>query len=359
MVTEFHRLGSAVLTVLLLGAPPVNAGAQDVFESVRLAEGVWAAMVAAPHSPSQYANSLLVVGTEGALLVDTRSTPTSAKALIEWVRSLTPLPVTHVVNTHRHSDHVYGNQTVLDAFPNAQLIGHTAMVEWMDGEGPAQLRTDIAGAHERLERWSRWLVNGRTDEGRELGPTQIDELTVAIERTERRRQELSEVELLTPDLAVSDSLYLHDGVRAIRILHPGPAHTDGDLVVYLPDESILWVGDLIEEGFPFFGHGTVLGWAAALEGLEAYRPLRVVSSHGRAHADDTALRTQARFWRTLVAGVRGMVEAGASEDEAVDAIRLDGFREYFSFGDPDAADRFPDFVEDAVRATHAELVAHH
>lgn len=356
MVTEFRILASAALTFFLI-APPMDARAQDVFQSVRLAEGVWASMVVSPHSPSQYSNSLLVVGSDGALLVDTRSTPTSARALVEWVRSVTPLPVTHVVNTHRHSDHVYGNQTVMNAFPDAQLIGHVAMALWMEREGPAQLDSDRAGAHQRVERWGRWLANGRTDGGRELGPAQIEELTAAIERTGRRLDDLNEVELVAPNLAVSDSLDLHDGVRSIRILHPGPAHTDGDLVVYLPDEAILWAGDLIEEGFPYFDHGTVSGWAEAMGRLEAHHALRVISSHGRATADDTSLRTQGRFWRTLVAGVREMVESGATEDAAVDGIRLDGFREYFTFGDADAAERYAGFVEEAVRACYGELQA--
>lgn len=360
MVTDSSTLARtagpvATAAVLMVLSACNAASAQDVFESVRLADGVWASMVAAPHSPSQYANSLLVVGTEGALLVDTRATPSSARALVEWVRTITPLPVTHVVNTHRHSDHVYGNQVVLDAFPYAALIGHSAMVDWMDTEGAAQLESDRASAREGLDRWRRWLENGRTDDGQDLEARHVEELNAAIERTERRRVQLDQVRLRTPGTAVADSLIVHDGVRTIRILHPGPAHTSGDLVVHLPNESILWVGDLVEQGFPYFGHGTVTGWAKAMERLSAFSALRVISSHGRSTADAVAFATQARFWRLLVEGVREVRSAGASEDEVVENLRLDGFREFFAFGDPAAAEQYAAFVEEAVRACFAEL----
>lgn len=350
MITELRTWA----TVALIGLLPAPLCAQGVFESVQLAEGVWATMVKAPYSPSQYANSLLVVGRDGALLVDTRATPTTARDLVGWVRTITPLPVTRIVNSHRHSDHVYGNETLMDAYPDATLIGHTAMVEWMETDGAGQLDDDRATAAERLERWGRWLEHGETDDGTKLEPADVDELNAAMERNQNRLSELGDVRLVTPSMTVSDSLIFHDGIRTVRIMHPGPAHTSGDLVVHLPDESILWVGDLTEEGFPYFGHGTVRGWAEAMEQLDRFDALRVISSHGRSTADAVVFETQLRYWRQLTEGVGEHVQNGSSEDAAVEAVRLEAFREFFAFGSAGAAERYPQWVEDAVRAYFQE-----
>ena len=86
------------------------------------------------------------------------------------------------------------------------------------------------------------------------------------------------------------------------------AHTRGDVVVHLPAEKILAVGDLLEDAFPYFGDGYPSGWADVLERIGRLDASVILPSHGPLLRDRELLTMETRLLRTLVdevAGARG------------------------------------------------------
>jgi cyclase len=85
-----------------------------------------------------------------------------------------------------------------------------------------------------------------------------------------------------PDIAVDSALTVHIGDRQVQLLHPGgPAHTTGDLIAWLPDERVLFCGDLVFAGLtPLVFMGSVPGALAAVDWLASLRPDIVVPGHG-------------------------------------------------------------------------------
>ena len=196
-----------------------------------LVPGIYRA-VAEPES----VNLGLVVGTDAALLVDTGSSPVQGRAVRESVARVTDRPLVAVVLTHWHFDHAFG----LAAFGDLTTVGHETV-------------RDRLGSPEALAEAARLDV----DAG-ELG------------RPSR-------------ELVVATAFDL--GGRRVEVAHLGRGHTDGDLVVVVPDAEVVFTGDLVESaGPPSFGSDSVPDeWAGTLDGLVGLMTERTIAVPG--HGD--------------------------------------------------------------------------
>jgi glyoxylase-like metal-dependent hydrolase (beta-lactamase superfamily II) len=190
-------------------------------------------------------NVTLVVGSTGALVIDTLSTGAQARALLAAVREITTAPLS-VVNTHFHYDHCFGNATF--AAEGAPIWGHPATI----GE-----LTESAGHWQRA--WFQEYT--RTD------PAFADELAA--------------VEVRPPDRAVREPVRLDLGGQHVTVMHPGRGHTAGDLVVHVEGAGLIVAGDLIEEGAPpDFTDAFPLEWPEAVAAILRLDSATIVPGHG-------------------------------------------------------------------------------
>jgi glyoxylase-like metal-dependent hydrolase (beta-lactamase superfamily II) len=214
----------------------------------------------------------LIVGSERALIVDTGSSPEQGRQLRAAVSSVTDLPLLGAVVTHWHSDHAFG----LAAFDDLKTIAHESV--------PDRLRSSAAHA-----------------EAARLG---LAESAVGMPNTE---------------LVVMAGLDLGGG-RRVEIAHLGLGHTDGDLVVVIPDADLLFVGDLLESaGPPWYGDDSYPHeWATTADGVIGLMTATTWAIPGHGEPVDR-LFTFAQ--RGEIAGVAGeilrLVEAGVPEAEAL------------------------------------------
>jgi glyoxylase-like metal-dependent hydrolase (beta-lactamase superfamily II) len=186
-------------------------------------------------------NAAFVVTPAGVVVMDALGSPALADRLLAEIRKVTPLPVTHVIVTHYHADHIYGLQSF--KAKGARIIAHRAAQEYLNSD-TAQIR--LEASRQTLAPWidaSTRLVHA--DEWID-GPK---ELVVG-------------------------------GVRFL--LQPvGPSHTPEDLVVYLPKEKILFAGDLVFRGrIPYVGQADSGHWIKALQTLLAFETDTIVPGHG-------------------------------------------------------------------------------
>jgi glyoxylase-like metal-dependent hydrolase (beta-lactamase superfamily II) len=180
-----------------------------------------------------------VVGDEGVLLVDTRSTHAEARELGRDLAALTSRPVRWVVNTHWHWDHCWGNAV----FAHAERWGHERTRSALIERGEAMRR-----------------------EAREWFPAD-------------RRNEVDEVEIRPPDHIFATRVSLDIG-RTVALRYHGRGHTDGDVTVGVGD--VLFAGDLVEEsGPPAFDDAHPTEWAPTLDRMLEQVRGPVVPGHGR------------------------------------------------------------------------------
>lgn len=271
----------APLLTTTLPAQVPDPAVDPTFTLEELAPGVHAAVVVPRPPQYAFANSLVVDLGDGLLVVDTQASPGAARALIaELVRRWT-VPVRWVVNTHWHGDHVLGNAAYRNAFPGVRIIGHTSHPEDIALRTRAQVDEDLASLPAGIARAAGWLAEGRGPDGSPLAATQRANLERSLALRRAQLEMLRTVELVPPDLMVADSLVLAGPARHVHILAAGPAHTRGDLVVWLPRERILAAGDLLEDAWPWVDGADIAGWARTLGRLASLGPATLLPAHGR------------------------------------------------------------------------------
>lgn len=223
----------------------------------------------------------LVLGWGEALVIDTRSTYAQAREILADVRTLTSDPVTVVVDTHGHFDHVFGNAI----FRPAAIWGHERCVSFMRATGD---RRKAAIAAETPE------LAGLLDE-------------VVVDPPDRTFRERATVEV---------------GGRSVELRFLGRGHTDHDIVVTIPGTGVVWAGDLFEQGaVPFFGDGYPLDWPAtarALADLVDADTGVVVPGHGE-HAGRAFAEAQATAIAALAEHARRVHAGELTADEAIAA----------------------------------------
>jgi glyoxylase-like metal-dependent hydrolase (beta-lactamase superfamily II) len=182
----------------------------------------------------------VVLGSSGALVIDTRSVPSHGREIADELRDLTALPVMWVINTHWHWDHVLGNSV----FGEAEIWGHRRCREVMASD-PEAIKAPVVD----------WLGEGAAGE--------VDQTTVV------------------PPTSVFDHEVAIDlGDRVVELWYRGKGHTDADLTVRVDD--VLFAGDLLEEGVPpYFGDSYPLQWPETMAAHASDDPPRLaVPGHG-------------------------------------------------------------------------------
>jgi len=183
-----------------------------------------------------------VLGPDAALVVDTRSTPSQAREILDDLRDLGAPRVAIVVNTHGHYDHAFGNSV---------------------------FRPAVIWGHERC----RSMIRLTGEATRATVARDVPALAA----------ELAEVVLDPPDRVFTETATLDLGGREIRLAYLGRGHTDNDIVVSIPDADVVCAGDLVENGAPpYFGDGFPMDWPATAASLLAMTgpATVVVPGHG-------------------------------------------------------------------------------
>jgi glyoxylase-like metal-dependent hydrolase (beta-lactamase superfamily II) len=223
----------------------------------------------------------VVLGRGEALVIDTRSSYGQAREIIADLRSLTPDPVTVVVDTHGHFDHAFGNAV----FRPATIWGHVGCVPFMERTGEAR----------------KAVIEAETPE---------------------LAGELADVVIDPPDRTFASEATVELGGREVSLRYLGRGHTDHDIVISVPGTDVLFAGDLLENGaVPTFGDAYPIDWATtAAELARLIEPDRgvVVPGHGdhagRAFADAQAASIAA------LAALAARVHAGEiTVEEAIEA----------------------------------------
>jgi cyclase len=257
-------------------------------ELVPAAEGVHAWLQ--PDGTWWINNAGLVVGEERALLVDTCATERRTRRLldaVDAVRGNTPL--THAINTHHHGDHTFGNSLLPES---TSVVGHARMREGYLADTTLESFPPF---------WSP-------------------------------RPDFGQLRRRAPDLTFESQLTVHLGAREVRLVHPGyPAHTRGDVVVWVPDVRTLFVGDLLFPGHtPMILAGEPSGAIRSLDWMASFAADRVVPGHGpMLDADQLGgvLADHERYYRFVLAqGKRGLA-AGLTPLEVARTTDLGEFEE--------------------------------
>lgn len=210
------------------------------------------------------ANTGFFIGEKEVLVIDAKMNEESAKAMITEIKKLTPNPIKYVVLTHSDGDHVNG----LVGFPEDTIV-----------VAHHQTRKDMDQAF----------------------------------KDPRQRAFL-------PQLTFSEKLKLYSGSKAIKLFYFGPAHTSGDIVVYFPEEKVVFLGDVLFLGREPLVHrhknGNSFGLVKTLKSILKLDAETFVHGHG-----DIASRSDIEGVIKSLEDKQAKIKALIKEEKSLEEIK--------------------------------------
>ena len=222
-------------------------------------------------------NAGFVVTPAGVVVIDALGSPALAERLLAEIRKITPLPVTHVILTHYHADHIYGLQTF--KAQGARIIAQRSGQEYLNSD-TARLR--LEASKKDLAPW----INEKT-------------------------------QLVSADQWIDGPTELTLGGMQFSLQPAGPSHTPEDLVVYLPQEKVLFAGDLVfRNRIPFVGQADSGHWIESLQSLLRFDAAVIVPGHG---PYSTEARKDTELTRDYLIYLRATMKQAAQNMDPFDA----------------------------------------
>jgi len=209
----------------------------------RIAEGVYAYLDEKNPLPARSfgANAGIIVGRDGVVVVDTLISSKEALRFIRDIRTVTDKPIRYVVNTHEHLDHSLGNSEFVSF--GAPLIAHKNCKKNAEAAAPTILQK-----------------------------AQNYGLTTEM---------LQGTRVVAPVLTFSNWMEIDLGDRKVELIYAGSSHTDGSIVVYIPDAKTLFAGDVLFTNFhPNMRDADIPGWEKVLDSILSMDVTTIVPGHG-------------------------------------------------------------------------------
>jgi glyoxylase-like metal-dependent hydrolase (beta-lactamase superfamily II) len=243
-------------------------------------------------SPNAYAytaegdpNTGVIVGDDAVMVIDTQATPVMAQDVIRHIRSVTDKPIKYVVLSHYHAVRVLG----ASGYKPEHIIASRDTYDLIVERGEADKASEI-GRFPRLFRNVESVPAGLT----------------------------------WPTITFSGQMSIWLGKLEVQLLQVGRGHTKGDTIAWLPEQKILFSGDLVEfDATPYAGDAYFQDWPHTLDKLAAMKPRALVPGRGAALTTADAVAAGLKGTRDFIADVWSNVKAGAAAGKDLNAVYKD------------------------------------
>lgn len=337
-----RKIPQALLAVVLLlngsslfahhGAP--TDPAPPVFRLEKVSDRVWCLF-------GRGGNVGIYVTGGGVVVVDDQYEDL-AQGIVDQIHTLTSEPIRYLVNTHYHADHTGGNGVFLKL---GEIVAHDTVRPRLL-EFPQVVKSTFPKLSEGYQREAAAIADPN-DPYRQALEKDLGLMKFFLDAANAFKPETA----APPGITFDQHVTLWVGGRPVSVMHIAPGHTDGDAIVYMPEEKVVHMGDLLFNGMvPFvdtLGGGSVAGMIQSIDAVLGTVPndTKVIAGHGPV-TDLAGLRRARGFLADLRSKVRLEVEHGASRADAVRHIRMDDY--------PDVKPSFRT-VGNAVNAAYDEL----
>jgi len=260
----------------------------------------------------QGGNVVFLVTDEGVLVVDSGTSPEQGKLVMDEIAKKTDKPVKYLVLTHYHGDHTFG----LQAFPApAVIISQQNTADNMRKLNEPRLRGMMEKQMPEMVAAQKIKVDKlRKKKGKDLKKEEE-----RLKMLEAQFAELKELRFVYPAITYDSKLRIDLGGQEIEVIYPGPAHTNGNSLVYFPGLKVVHMGDLFFNGLlPYIGAeagADTANWLAKLKEVSGWDVEKFIPGHGPL-SDKEGLLRLAAYLGDLRQAVQTAIAAGQTLEQA-------------------------------------------
>ncbi len=297
--------------ILLFPVCIVNAQTIDSkhFRLEKLAEGVYAAI----HINGGYAicNAGIINLGEKTLIFDPFITPEAALDLRTAAETLFDNPITYVVNSHFHNDHIRGSQVFV---PGASIISTTTTQEYIVKHEPEAIADEKEYAPKRLAQLKAEL-QAEKDSVKRI------ELVMWVGYFEALATSNSELKTAIPDITFEDKLILYGKERRVELIEFQKGHTESDLILFLPKEKIVFMGDLLFiNNHPWMADGYPENLITTLNNIQQMDADTFIPGHGKVGSKDDIV-TMIDYIEMIKLKALNLLNEGKSAED-IDGLKI-------------------------------------
>ncbi len=287
------------------------------FHIENVSEGVYAAI----HSIGGHAicNAGIVDLGEETLIFDTFLSPLAAEDLLKAARNLTENPVKFVVNSHYHNDHIRGNQVFL---PEARIISTPKTREMIKENEPKTIEEEKGYSQKTLEEL-RENYSTEQDSAKSLG------LLMWIGYYEAIIESHPILRTTLPDSTFNDTLIIKGTQKKVVLISFKNGHTVDDVVMYLPEDKILFTGDLVFIGMhPYLADGSPDTLLQILDTLKKFDIEKIIPGHGDIGGLDD-IDNMIHYIKTMQSQVESLIGDGKSPKDLSESDIAEPFNKWW------------------------------
>jgi glyoxylase-like metal-dependent hydrolase (beta-lactamase superfamily II) len=293
------------------------------FDLIELADGVYACI----HKPGGKAicNAGIIDNGEETIVFDSFLSISAAGEVLDIIEKAGMSPVRYLINSHGHYDHVRGNQ----AFPSdVDIISTKETAEMIVDKNPEELAAERQYAMIQVALYDSLfnVIGGDSTDVR------FNQILLWKPYYEELADSTVEVKTKFPNLFVEDEKFLNGTKRRIQLIAKGHGHSSGDLVLYLPDDKILFTGDLVfNDMHPYMGQSSIEGWRTWLEYMGTLGIDKLIPGHGEI-GNETELEEMRIYIDSVEKLAKELIEKEIPAEEIIETPLPEIYKDW-SFGD--------------------------
>lgn len=268
-------------------------------------------------------NVAFLVTEEGVLVVDSGTSPEESGRILAEIAKLTAKPVKYLVLTHYHGDHTFGLQSFP---PETVIIGHKNLVENIRSLNEPRLR-------EWKEKQFPERIAAQKQKVEALRKNKSADVSKEEEKLKSLESEfagLKELRIVYPAIAYESKISIRLGSDITEVIYAGPAHTNGDSLVYWPGLKTVHMGDLLFNGsYPYIGAeagADTARWIERIKEVSGWAAEKFIPGHGPL-TDKEGLLRQSAYLSDLREAVKGAIAAGQSLDQMKKTLVLPAWKD--------------------------------
>ena len=276
----------------------------------------------------------IAVTSEGVVVVDDQFADL-APGIHEQVKSVTAQPIRFLINTHHHGDHTGGNAFFIKM---TTIVAHNNVRKHM----LAAPQEAVANSTRRIDNLTAQIAKLEKADPQSKDLTELRNQLDSAKKTLESSRALKVSEIPAPNVTFDREMRIYLGGKEVQVFHVKRGHTDGDSIIYFPQDKVVHMGDLFfNKVIPFIdgAHGGSTGeWIETLDAVMARADPAAQYIPGHCEVTTVAdLKAFKQYFIDLRAAVKKAVDAGMTREQAVKEVKLEQYSSYNGYAQRFAA----------------------